>query len=270
VLGFFVVMACVAVAMVVVMAAAWITQRITGNAGWVDVFWTLGTGAVGLWAALASFVGDMPVDWRQSVVAFLVALWSLRLALHIALRVARGPEDRRYVALRAEWGDDFSRRLYRFLLAQAACGIVFVAAIYLAAHNPDPDLGPFDVAGVFVLVAAIAGETLADRQLAAFKADPANRGRVCDVGLWAWSRHPNYFFEWFGWLAYPLLAIGHDYPQGWLALIGPILMYWILTRATGLPPLEAHMAARYGAGWQSYAARTRIFFPWLPRRPAAQ
>jgi steroid 5-alpha reductase family enzyme len=257
------------VAMIGVMTAAWATARASVNAGWVDVFWTLGTGTVGAWAALTSFAHDVPIDWRRTVVACLVVLWSLRLALHIALRVARGPEDARYVALRAEWRGDFHRRLYRFLIAQALCSVVLVAAIYVAAHNPNPDVGPLDVAGVFVLVVAIAGETLADRQLAAFKADPGNRGRVCDAGLWAFSRHPNYFFEWLVWFAYPLLAIGEDYPEGWLAWLAPLLMYWVLTRASGLPPLESHMAARYGDDWREYAARTCEFFPWLPRRTAA-
>src|SRR6185295_19779601 len=102
-----------------------------------------------------------------------------------------------------------------------------------------------DYAGVLSLLIGIAGEAQADAELRRFREDPANTGRVCDVGLWRWSRHPNYFFEWFGWLAYPVIALSTayavQYPWGWASLLAPLFMYWILVYVTGIPPLEAQM-----------------------------
>jgi steroid 5-alpha reductase family enzyme len=119
-----------------------------------------------------------------------------------------------------------------------------------------------------VLLAAIAGEALADGQLRQFRADPGNRGRVCDIGLWGWSRHPNYFFEWLGWVAYPLLAIDlrGDYPFGWLALSAPAFMYWLLVYVSGVPPLEQQMLRSRGAAYREYQGRVSAFFPLPPAR----
>ena len=116
-----------------------------------------------------------------------------------------------------------------------------------------------------------AGEGLADEQMRRFKADPTNHGRICDRGLWAWSRHPNYFFEWFGWLAYPVIAwpLSGVYPWGWAAWIAPVLMYLVLDKGTGVPPLEAHMLKSRGQAFADYQARVARFFPSPPRtRPS--
>ena len=99
--------------------------------------------------------------------------------------------------------------------------------------------------------------------------DPANQGRVCDVGLWRWSRHPNYFFEWFGWLAYPVIALSIDhplsYPWGWATLLAPVFMYWILVHVTGIPPLETQMLRSRGDRYRHYQSRTSAFFPLPPQ-----
>ena len=115
------------------------------------------------------------------------------------------------------------------------------------------------------------GEGAADRQLDVFKADPRNRGRVCDVGLWSWSRHPNYFFEWLGWLTYPVIAIdpAGAWPQGWLTLLGPLTMWLLLNFLSGVPPLEAHMLRSRGEAFRDYQRRTSAFFPLPPKRKGA-
>jgi steroid 5-alpha reductase family enzyme len=125
-----------------------------------------------------------------------------------------------------------------------------------------------------ILFVGIGGESLADAQLKRFRENPANKGRVCDSGLWRWSRHPNYFFEWFGWLAYPVIAISTDYPLsypwGWATLLAPLFMYWILVHVTGVPPLEQQMLRSRGERYRDYQARTSMFFPLPPRKePAA-
>lgn len=252
-------------ALCAVMALGWAFQRHRNNGGWTDVFWTFGTGAACVAVALAP-QGELAA--RQVVVAALAAVWSLRLGFHILGRVAGSDEeDRRYANFRKDWGPDFQRRMFQFLQSQALAGAVLAAAVFVAAHNPAPFGGPLDYAALALFGLALAGESVADAQLARFKADPANRGRVADTGLWAWSRHPNYFFEWLVWVAVALLALAPGYPQGLWALAAPVLMFVLLNYVSGVPPLEQAMRQSRGAVFEAYAARTSRFFPMPPRAP---
>lgn len=248
-----------------VMAAAWAVQRRLGNAGWVDAFWSFGQGAAGVAYALAPAPGIAWPGTRQLIVAALVAAWSLRLGLHIAARSRHPPEDARYAQFRSDWGAGFQARMFGFLMIQAATAAFLALSILVAARNPRP-FGAQDAAALALCALAILGEGTADAQLRRFRADPANRGRICDVGLWRYSRHPNYFFEWLIWLAYPVFAIDASgaYPWGWIALSGPAAMYWFLVHVSGIPPLEAHMLRSRGAAYREYQARTRPFLP-LPK-----
>ena len=253
--------------LVAVMVAAWLVQRHTGQGGWADAFWSLGLGAAGAGVALFPIDGIAPSP-RQWLTAVLIGLWGLRLGLHIAARAAHENEDARYARLRQDWGADFQTRMFGFLMLQAGAAAFLALSVLLAARNPTPGLTLQDCAASLIFVSALLGEGLADRQLAAFKADPANRGRVCDTGLWAWSRHPNYFFEWLGWCAWPVFAIALSgaWPWGWLAMTGPAYIYWLLTRVSGVPLLEAHMRRSRPEAFAAYAARTSAFFPRPPRR----
>ena len=252
-----------AILLSVVMTGAWVLQRMTGNSGWVDVVWSFGMGLAGLVLALV----PNGLTTRQIVVAALIAVWSMRLGSHIAQRSARGPEDARYAALREEWGARFQFRLFLFLQVQALAAALLGLSMMLAAHNPAPFPRALDVAGIVVLIIAVAGEGIADEQLRRFRKNPANRGRVCDAGLWGWSRHPNYFFEWFGWVAYPLLAIDTSggWYWGWLALSGPAFMYWLLVHVSGIPLLEQQMLKSRGDAFRAYQARVSAFFLLPPK-----
>src|SRR5450432_3355744 len=199
---YFAALAAIAVALSVLMAGAWVVQQRTGNSGWVDTIWTFSLGIVGAGAALWPAAGTAP-NARQWLVAGLVAIWSLRLGVHIAIRTAGITDDPRYAAFAREWGVDSPRKMFVFLQNQGFGSIPLVFSIFVAAHFPVDGLRIQDGLGVLILLIGIAGEALADAQLKNFRAGPANKGRVCDAGLWRWSRHPNYFFEWFGWLAYP-------------------------------------------------------------------
>ena len=256
----------VAAAVSLIMAAAWLVQRKTGNSGWIDVTWSLGVGGVAFIAAAWPLGQGWP-HWRQMGVAILAVAWCLRLGVHIATRTRAATDDPRYRNLMIQWGKDAARRMFWFLQSQAAVGIILALSIALAAQNPNPSLRVQDWIGLIILMAAIAGEATADRQLRAFKSDPANRNAICDVGLWRWSRHPNYFFEWLSWLAYPIIALDfacHN-PYGWLSLAPPICMYWILVHVSGIPPLEDHMLRSRGEAFRAYQKRTRAFLP-LPLR----
>jgi steroid 5-alpha reductase family enzyme len=148
--------------------------------------------------------------------------------------------------------------------AQAAVAFVLAISVALAAHNPRPQLGLGDGLGAALLLAGLIGEALSDWQLRTFRSEPGNRAQICEIGLWKWSRHPNYFFEWLCWLAYPLIAIDGTYPLGWITLMAPACMYWALVYVSGIPPLERHMLRSRGQQFRDVQARTPPFFP-IPR-----
>ena len=254
--------------LVVVMSLAWTFQKRVGNAGWVDVFWTFGLGLAGLGLALAPIPGTDGLTDRQVLIAAMVALWSLRLGLHLAKRVGSHAEDVRYNGFRRDWGADFQRRLFLFLMIQAVAASLLAVSILRAVRNPVAHIGPLDWAGAVILAIAIVGEGIADAQLARFKTFAANKGKVCDSGLWGWSRHPNYFFEWLVWVAFAVMAIDFSfaYPWGWLAITAPAFMYWLLVYVSGIPPLETLMLKSRGDAFVAYQATTSAFFPLPPRR----
>lgn len=247
------------------MAAAWLIQRRTGKSGWIDTIWTLATGIAGVLAAW--LFSNESSDGRALLAAAMVTLWALRLAGHIGIRTRIHGEDARYAALMTEWGADAPFQLFRFLQIQALAAFALAIVVGVAAANPHPFPALTDVLALAIFAAGWMGATLADRQLEAFR--QANRGRkaICEVGLWHYSRHPNYFFEWLGWWAYPLLAIdlSGGNPFGWLALMGPALMYFFLVHASGIPPLEKQMLASRGEAARQWQARVNAFFPG-PRR----
>jgi steroid 5-alpha reductase family enzyme len=112
---------------------------------------------------------------------------------------------------------------------------------------------------------AYVGEVIADSQLEGFKGAPGNRGKVCEVGLWAYSRHPNYFFEWLMWVGYALVAL-FSHPWGWVAFLSPLLMLWLVTKVTGIPPTEAQSLRSRGDAFRDYQRRVSPFVPWKSKK----
>jgi steroid 5-alpha reductase family enzyme len=249
----------------VMMAAWWIQQR-TGKSGPVDTFWTFGVGTAATAGSLVPF--STAPSARQIVVAALAAVWSVRLGIHILLRNRATGDDPRYRHMIETWGATAPRRMFWFLQSQAGVGVAFALAIAVAAHNPATGLRLQDCAAVLVALIALTGEAVADRQLKQYRADRKHVGTICDVGVWRWSRHPNYFFEWLFWFAFPLFAVDWSglNPLGPFALVAPILMYWLLVHVSGIPPLEQHMARTRGAEFRAYQRRVSKFFPYPPRR----
>jgi steroid 5-alpha reductase family enzyme len=263
---------CVLAAISAVMAGAWRIQQVSGNFGWVDVSWTFGVGGIAFLAALVPLGQDFWPHWRQLVVALLAATWSLRLGLHIAMRTRASGDDPRYRQLATQWQSAAPRRMFWFLQKQAAVGFILVMSVALAAQNHNSLLRLQDLIGILVLVIAIVGEAVSDAQLRVFRSNHPSHHAICDVGLWRWSRHPNYFFEWLAWLAYPLLAIdiSGQSPWGWLALFAPACMYWVLVHVSGIPPLESHMLRSRGDAFRAYQRRTRPFLPFPLIRQRSQ
>ena len=248
------------------MAGAWVLQRRTGQSGWIDATWSFSVGVVGAILARAASTGARSV--RQFLVAAAVLTASLRLGLHIARRSLNAPEDPRSRGVRAGMG----RRLPAtpLLVPANSSGLRSCRRRddFSRGANPAPIGGLRDGLGALLLLIAMLGEGWADASLARFRAEPSNRRGVCEKGPWAWSRHPNYFFEWLSWLGYALLAVDVSgaWPQGWLAFCGPLLMYWPLAHVSGVPPLEKHMVASRGDAYRRYQTRVSAFFPWPPRK----
>ncbi len=248
---------------IVLQALLWRHAMKTVNAGWVDLGWTLGM-AIG--AMVLFWV--LPLNPRAAAVLILVLFWSLRLATHIYIDRLKGnpEEDGRYTALRAHWGESAKWKFLAFFQGQALLSALFLIPATIVARRGGgfPDFR--DVFGLLLALGAIAGESLADRQLAAFRRNPENKGKVCQDGLWRYSRHPNYFFEWLHWMAYPVWALGaENYVFVWL---GPILMFIFLRWVTGVPHTERQSLKSRGDAYRRYQQTTNVFFPWIPRKPS--
>lgn len=256
------------VGLCLILAVAWEVQRRTGNSGWVDVMWTFGLGLAGAFVALWPIgLGMMP---RQILVALGMAIWAVRLGTHVAVRTAKIDDDPRYAKLKAGWGVEAQAKMFGFLMIQAFAAFLLTIGPFVAARSPRPALDGLDILGAVIVLGSIVGEALSDWQIRAFSRDPANKGKVCDTGLWRYSRHPNYFFEWLGWVGYVVIAADFtgQYLWGWLALIGPAYMYYLLRYVSGVPPLERHMESTRPEAFAAYAARTNIFFLGPRKEPA--
>lgn len=245
------------------MTLAWVAQQRTKNSGWIDAVWTLAVGTIGVAGALWPISGLDEISNRQLLVAALIAIWAARLGIFIIQRSASKPDDPRYAKLVEDWGPDARWQMFVLLQKQALVSIPLVISIFLAAHNPTPLLGWADALAVGLFFMSWGGEALADRQLKQFISDERKDSPVCKRGLWRYSRHPNYFFEWLHWLVYPMLAISLDggYVWGWLALSAPLMMYWLLNYISGIPPLEEHMVRKHGDAYRGYQKETNAFFP---------
>lgn len=256
-------------AMTVMMLFAWSYGVRAKNGGWTDVFWAFGSGVTLAAAALVPLYDGALPQPRQWLVAALVATWGLRLFAYLAPRVAGHPhEDPRYAKFRAEWGKDYARNMLFVTLPQAPATALIALSVLIAARTPEAQLGLRDGLGVAMLLIALGGEAVSDGQMKRFKAAPANKGKVADAGLWGWSRHPNYFFDWLGWLAYPVIGLDPAHPVTWLSLTAPAVMYLLLTRVSGIPPLEEAQLASKGEAYRKYQERVSAFFPLPPKNNA--
>ncbi len=244
----------------IAMAFLWWLQRRLGDAGVVDVAWSAGLGLASVYFAITG-TGDLE---RRVFLVLLAGGWAFRLAAYLLKdRVLSGVEDGRYQELKARWGDRAQRNLLWFYEFQALLVAVFSLPFLAAAQRQDPWGHWTDLAALAIWGIAVVGETVADWQLAVFRRNPQNRGKVCQTGLWRYSRHPNYFFEWVHWWTYVFLAWGA--PLWGLSLLGPVLMLLFLFRITGIPATEARALQSRGDAYRRYQATTNAFFPWLPK-----
>ncbi len=246
------------------MLVLWLIQRATRDAGVVDVGWAAGLGILAVFFALRS---EAP-DGRRLLVGGMAGIWALRLALHLLRdRVLGKPEDGRYQTLRASWGEKAQLFFFVFFQAQALLDAILAVPFWIALASPAAFGQATDAIGLAVWLTAVGGESLADRQLARFRARPESKGKTCREGLWRYSRHPNYFFEWLHWWAYPIVAWGA--PWWAFTLTAPALMLFFLLRVTGIPATEAQAVKSRGDDYRDYQRTTSAFVPWFPKKGAA-
>jgi steroid 5-alpha reductase family enzyme len=241
------------------MLALWVVAVRIHDASHVDVAWAM---LIACCAIVYALLADGS-DSMRVLAAALASIWGFRLGLYLLVnRVLGKEEDGRYQALRRKWGKHVNRNFFLFFQFQALFVLFFSLPFALIAQDAgDPDwLG---WTGIAVWAVGNAGAIAADRQLATWRANPANRGRTARTGLWAWSRHPNYFFEWVTWCGVALVA--SSAPWGWIAWSVPAVLLVLLFRVTGIPATEAQ-ARRSRGDYAEYQRTTSAFVPLPPRR----
>jgi len=246
-----------------IMLLVWLWALRLRNNGVVDIFWAFDFLVI---AALIYWLADGYSPRRQLVCA-LAALWSLRLGIYLLIRVGAHlhEEEGRYKQLRQEWSN---AKFFVFFQAQALSNVVLALPFFIIALNPQPHLSVLEYTGAALWLLSILGEGLADWQLQQFKKDPANKGKVCRVGLWNYSRHPNYFFQLMIWISVLIFALPS--PYGWLALVCPLSIGYLIFKVTGIPMTEEQAVRSKGEAYRDYQRTTSVFVPWFRRTDKRQ
>src|SRR5215470_5389718 len=250
-----------AVMVAVMMLILWAIHLAIKNAAIVDFGWAMGLALLALWYAWAG----PGYHARKWAIASMAGFWGLRLGLYLLFaRVIGREEEGRYVQLRKEWKTNLALRFLFFFEFQALLDVVLSLPFLLVCMNPRAPLGWIEKTGAGIWLIAIIGEAFADQQLNSFKKNPANKGKTFRGGLWKYSRHPNYFFEWLLWVGYAVFALVS--PWGWLGLISPALILYFLLGVTGIPATEAQAIRTRGNEYRAYQRTTSSFVPWFPKK----
>ncbi|KAF0198562.1 MAG: hypothetical protein FD166_1203 [Bacteroidetes bacterium] len=220
----------------------------------VDIFWGLGfivLTAYSLWKA-------DDIDIKKIIVSTLVLIWGLRLAAHIFLRNRGRGEDFRYANWRRTWKYFVLRSFFQVFMLQGFFMLMIALPVLHINHGTPVDSGMIDVAGLLIFLAGFLFEVIGDAQLAAFRKDSANTGKIITTGLWKYTRHPNYFGEALLWWGIWLMAV--PVVDGIFTVISPITITLLLRYVSGVPMLETKYEGR--ADWEDYKRRTPVFLPF--------
>jgi steroid 5-alpha reductase family enzyme len=219
----------------------------------VDSAWSL----MFLGAAIAYLLNAGNIELRNTLILIMVSIWAIRLSAHLTWRNWGEPEDKRYQEIRKKYSPNFGiKSLFIIFLFQAALAWIITMPLYASLTLPGTSLS-LDVVGVALWLAGLSFESVADWQLARFKANPDNQGKVMDKGLWRYSRHPNYFGECLIWWGFYLLAVSSG---GWWTIVAPLLITWLLLKFSGVVMLEETIVNRRPA-YADYIKRTNAFIP---------
>lgn len=245
----------------ILMFFAWIHALVIKNTSYVDALWGYGVGILGfIFLTLAT---DNCDPARLALLKALLITWSVRLGTYLLKRCQGKTEDARYAYLREYMGKKANLGFFIFFQIQAFWVVLFASPFLILVRNPNP-INSMDHIGLIIWLIGFSGVHIADKQLKIFKSQPdCTRADVCSTGLWKYSRHPNYFFEWVLWISY--IFLGWQAPLGeWLLLI-PVILYIFLSKITGVPFVEARKLEASGKEYESYIQQTNSFFPGLPK-----
>ncbi len=242
------------------MVCTWLVAVRIKNASYVDVAWALGIAGTAILYALLADGSTL----HRVVVAGLGTVWGVRLGTHLLGRLAGKEEDGRYQDLRERWAPNANRAFFVFYQAQAGFVVIFSIPFAFVAADAG-ELTWLAWVGAALALLSVAGEVTADTQLAVWKGDPANKGKTARNGLWGWSRHPNYFFEWLHWVAWAILALSS--PTGWVAIGVPVFLFVLLFKVTGIPETEAQALRSRGEDYRRYQEEVSVFVPLPPKKP---
>ncbi|MBC7399155.1 MAG: DUF1295 domain-containing protein [Mucilaginibacter sp.] len=245
----------------VIMALVWVWSYNIKNAGVVDIFWSYNFPVIGIILYLFA-PGYEP---RKILICSMVVVAGFRLGTHLAIRIVKHlrEEEPRYAQIRKEWGKNPEPKMFGFFQMQAISNVLLAIPFFIITLNTTPQISWIEFTGVVLWIISVMGEAIADQQLANFKRDPANKGKVCDTGLWGYSRHPNYFFEWLMWVSYFVFALGS--PYGYVAIISPAIILYLLLKVTGIPLTEEQSIRSKGEAFKKYQARVSVFVPWFKK-----
>jgi steroid 5-alpha reductase family enzyme len=247
------------IACCIIMALVWVWAYKIKNAGVVDIFWSYNFPVIAIILLLLA-PGYEP---RKLMICGMVIVAGFRLGTHLALRVFQHlrEEEPRYAHIRKEWSKNAEPKMFGFFQMQAISNVLLAIPFFIIALNTTSRISWVEFAGATLWAISVTGEAIADQQLANFKKDPANKGKICDTGLWGYSRHPNYFFEWLMWVSYLVFALGS--PYGYLAVISPAIILYLLTKVTGIPTTEAQSLRSKGEVFKKYQQKVSVFVPWF-------
>lgn len=244
------------IANLLIFAAAWASCVKIKNFSPVDAFWAF---CIGLTAVFFLFVKTSTT--QPLVAGILITAWSVRLGYHLSRRIAKHhpSEDSRYQKLREVWSGKVNSMFLLFFLGQALSVFLLALPFYLIACDPKPAYDLFPILGTLIASTGLIGETIADRQMSAFKASSPDPKSICQIGLWKYSRHPNYFFESIIWIGFFVFALGS--PWGWTTIYAPVIITYLLLKVTGIPPTEASALLSKGEAYREYQLTTSPFIP---------
>ncbi|MBI1770429.1 MAG: DUF1295 domain-containing protein [Bacteroidetes bacterium] len=248
-----------AIALFLIFTLTWLIQLKTKNAAIVDSVWAASFPIL----ALIYFLQSSSSAFRNVMFLSMVLVWGMRLASYLLVRALSHAEDIRYTALRKKWGNLQNILMLRFFYFQAILALILSLPFALILISPTSDLIFIEWIGIAIWIIGVVGESIADAQLKKFKSNSENQDKICEVGLWNYSRHPNYFFEWLVWTSYFMFALGS--PWGWLSIISPLLILYFLLKVTGIPNTEEQMIKSRGQTFIEYQKTTSVFIP-LPKK----
>lgn len=242
-----------------IMVLVWLWAHKIKNAGVVDIFWSYNFPVI----AIILFLFAPGFHDRKVLICAMVIIAGMRLGTHLAQRIVShlDEEEGRYQQLRKEWAPNAEKKFFFFFQFQAISNVLLAVPFFISCLNTKSELSPLEYVGLALWFISVTGEAIADRQLATFKKDAANKGKVCDTGLWNYSRHPNYFFEWLMWVSYFVFALAS--PYGYLAIISPAIILYLLLKVTGIPATEEQAVRSKGQAYKRYQESTSVFVPWF-------